>query len=134
MASVWHTFQMAGWTAWLCVLLLILGIPISLVGVALAVARQRAARLFGVLVLCFGMLSPALGAFGMYRGRALVDQVLESGAIDESAKARIREQGYYEAEQALWVGLVCGVLPLLLGTVAIGLSFVLAPGKRAEAE
>ncbi|MCA9643739.1 MAG: hypothetical protein H6718_20250 [Polyangiaceae bacterium] len=132
MAGVWHTFQMAGWTAWFCVLLLILAIPISLVGVTLVIARQRAGRMFAIFVLCFGMLAPGLGAFGMYRGRALVDEVLESDAVEPSAKARIREQGYYEAEQAVWVGLVCGALPLLAGTISLGLSFVIPPGNRPE--
>ena len=44
MASVWHTFVMAGWTAYVCLLLGIIGIPFSLLAITLTIARVRAAR------------------------------------------------------------------------------------------
>lgn len=130
MASVWQTFQMAGWTAYLCLLLAILGVPLSLLAVGLVVARTRAARGLALGVLCFGLLAPAVGAFGMYRGRALVDSVLAD--VEPALRGRIRDQGYYEAEQALYVGLAAGSLPFVLGAVSLGLSFVITPRRAAE--
>lgn len=121
---------MAGWTAYVCLLLGIIGIPFSLLAITLTIARVRAARLVAILVLCLGGLAPAFGAFGMYRGRAIVDDVLLSPAIEPSNKAKIRQQGYYEAQQALNVGLVCGALPLLLGAVSLALTFAIPPRKR----
>ncbi len=132
MASVWHTFQMAGWTAYVCLLLAIIGLPLGLMACVISVARLRAARLVAILVLCFGALAPAVGAVGMLLGRSMVDSALEGEAINPTQRERIREQGYYEAEQALYVGLVCGALPLLLGVVALGTTFIVSARKLDE--
>jgi MFS family permease len=90
------------------------------VGLALAIVS---------LVLALGSLGG--GPLGALYGRATVDAVLDSEAIDPAQKERIRMMGYEEAGSCVTIGLSLGALPFLVGAAALALALV--AGRKQQA-
>jgi hypothetical protein len=60
----------------------------------------------------------------------MVDEVLQSAAIDPSQRDAIRRQGYAEAAQCRYLGLYSSPLPLASGLIVTLLGF--AAAKKRE--
>jgi hypothetical protein len=127
LANVWHVYQSCGGTSWLVTLAAVLAIPFSALTFAFVVARARAAKILAATSLIVSLLPVGIGAVGVATGRAKIDAVLESGAIEPEFRERIRSEGYREADNCFLVGAVAGALPLVLSLLAVGLVFVRPP-------
>jgi len=125
MSNVWYLFQACGAASWLVLLVAILAMPLSIVGVALALGRVRAAKIVAGIAVVVALLPVGIGAVGTVLGRAKVDAVLASAAIDPLLRERIRVEGYKEADGCTVVGLGFGFLPLATSLVALGLALAL---------
>jgi hypothetical protein len=124
-ASVWYTFQACGYMSWLCLLASLVADVLGAVTIVVALMRVRWARPVSWLALAFALLPAGLGVIGMARGRAKVDEVLNSGAIDPSVIERIREEGYSEAGGCVSVGSTLSAAPLLMAVIALVLAHTL---------
>ena len=108
-------------------LVAIFAIPFSMVAFALVLARERAAKILAAVALVVSLLPVGIGAVGVAAGRAKVDAVLESGAIEPLFRERIRVEGYREADGCLLVGAVAGAFPLVASLLALGLVLARPP-------
>jgi hypothetical protein len=105
----------------------ILAIPFSMVAFAFVLARVRAAKILAGVALVASLLPLGIGAVGVAAGRAKVDSVLESGAIEPAFRERIRVEGYREADGCLLVGAFAGAFPVVVSLLAFGLVLARPP-------
>jgi hypothetical protein len=131
MADVWNTFQSCGGPAWLCLLFGILGGALGIGALLVAALGVPWARTAGMVALIVALSPVLVGVLGRLRGRAIVESVLASGAIDPAREELIRQQGYLEADSCVVVGGTCTVLPLVLSVAALGLAFTRTRDDRA---
>jgi hypothetical protein len=126
-----RTFQECGGASYMILVLALLGISVSVLGLALSFRQAKGAALvcgvaLTVAAMCFGggLLASAVD-------RARVDEAIASPDIDASLRERIRAQGYLESRSCTWLGTLAGALPLVLGSV--GLAVALASRRRETA-
>ena len=129
MSGVWYVFQGCGAASWLVMLAAIIAMPLSMFAIALAIGRVRTAKLVAGIALIVALLPLGIGAAGMSFGRAKVDAVLASGAIDPTFRERIRVEGYKEADGCVLVGVGFGALPLIFAVAGVALTFALGPRR-----
>ena len=130
---MWMAVRECGWPAFVAIFVGLVGLAVGVVALVLAAtSKGRGGALAGLAAVVLAVACAGVGALGVWRGRAVVGAVLGSEAIDPEMKERIREQGYKEAGQCLNVGLVDAAAPLLLGIIALGVTF--ARRREGEAE
>ena len=119
-----EAFRECGWPAFAVLLLAALGALLGLVALALAVARQPWARALGALAVCVALSAVGAGVAGSALAERQVDRALAIAGLDASQLARIRAQGYAEAQQCTKIGVASGALPLTLSLVGIGVALL----------
>ncbi|MBW2528442.1 MAG: AgmX/PglI C-terminal domain-containing protein [Deltaproteobacteria bacterium] len=117
MTWLWEHVMMAGWAAWLILLLTIVGWGVAVGTLIAAAVGSKAAREAGWASLVVATLCTGLGLGGMQLGRATVDEVVGSASIAPSQRARIKRQGYLETRSAVLLGLMGCAVPLVAGGV-----------------
>lgn len=105
----------------------VLAIPFSMVAFTLVLARARASKILAAVAFIVSLFPLGIGAVGVAAGRAKIDAVLESGAIEPAFRERIRAEGYREADGCLLVGAVAGAFPLVASLLALGLVLARPP-------
>jgi hypothetical protein len=121
---MWMAVKECGWPAFVAIFFGLIGLAVGVVALVLAVASKgRGGALAGMGAVVLAVVCAGVGAFGVWRGRAVVGAILGSEAIDPEMKERIREEGYKEAAQCMNVGLVDAAAPLVLGLIAVGVTF-----------
>ena len=127
MANVWYVFQACGFASWLCLLAAIVAIPLTMLACGLALVRSRGAKILTGIAFAASLVPAGVGVLGMVAGRAKVDAVLESGAVDPSFRDRIRDEGYKEADGCVLVGAIAGGFPLVVSLLAVALVLARPP-------
>jgi hypothetical protein len=126
MNSILYSFRDCGWTAWLCLLIGLIGLACAGLGVALGAFRKRtAAQILGGMAVALGLTAAGMGVVGRTLAESKVESVLVGSSIDPSQKERIRAEGMREASVCVAVGAGTGALPFLLGVLALGLGLAL---------
>jgi hypothetical protein len=125
MTSVWESFRDCGSPAFLVAFLAGVGILASGAGLGVILgARERRLRIaMAVVVLTIGLAAVGAGVVGKMIGRARTEQAIAmmggSSAIGPTMRAQILEEGYYESEQCVSVGLGGGAIPLISGALLL---------------
>jgi hypothetical protein len=114
-----RAFFECGWAAYALTVVALLGLAVGLTALGLAVFRVRLAAVVAGLGLSLALSAMGTGVLGTFLGERKVEQVLAMPAIDPSAKAAIRAEGYREARQCTELGLGLGAAPALVGAVAL---------------
>jgi hypothetical protein len=114
-----RAFFECGWAAYALTVVALLGLAVALTGLGLAVFRVRLAAVVAGLSLLLALSAMGTGVLGTFLGERKVEQVLALPAIDPSAKAAIRAEGYAEARQCTELGLGLGAAPALVGALAL---------------
>jgi hypothetical protein len=122
-ASVWHVFQECGFSSWLCLLAGLAAGALSVAAIVVALLRLRVATLLAGVALGVALLPSAVGVIGRSLARARVDAVLSDEGIDPDQRARIRVEGYGEADGCLVVGGALTVVPFSLAIIALAAAY-----------
>jgi len=114
-------FRACGAPAYMVLVVALLGVMVGLAAiVGAAIPWRRAGVIGAALALGLGVACLAIGAIGMYRGRALAERAVQAAAaVHPAMKARIVEQGYSDAAQCIDVGTVGAWAPAVLGLLAL---------------
>jgi hypothetical protein len=120
------TFQECGWTAWLCLLIGLVGVGAGLLGFVLLGAKVRVgAWIAGGAAIVLGVTAVGAGLLGQQLGLRATESAVAGESVDASQKARILAVGAEEAAQCVKVGAAAGALPLVMGALAVGIGLAL---------
>lgn len=111
--------------SWFCLLASLVALGAAAVAIVVALVRVRWTKPISWLALVLAFLPAGLGVVGMGLGRAKVDEVLASGAVDSSFSERIRREGYAEASGCVSVGATLSGAPLVMAIIALALAHTL---------
>jgi hypothetical protein len=120
-----------GWPAFVVLLVAAIGSVLALVTLSLAIARLRWALALAGFAACVALSAIALGVVGSAVAERQVDRALAIAGLDASQLARIRAQGYAEAEQCTKIGVASGALPLTLSLIGMLVALLRRPRSAA---
>jgi uncharacterized membrane protein YeiB len=110
----------------------LVAIPLALLALGVAVFRARAAKVLSLVSLVLSLLPFLVGFLGQQRGRARVEQALDTPAIDAATRAAIRAEGNLEADQCIAIGGTLSALPTLLSLAAVLAALLLRRRENGE--
>lgn len=120
LVEMWTMVQECGWPAFLAIFAGVVAFVVGAVALVLGLSTQGKGGLYaGLGTLVLSLACVGVGAFGVWRGHAIVEDAVAGESIDPSMRERIRQEGYRESAQCLNVGLIDAGPSFLLGIVAI---------------
>lgn len=128
MTGLWMAFRECGVMAFVILFSSVLGLVAAVASLAVVVAVKNRRLAIGVslVTLLLGVGALGAGAFGQAWGRSVVEKALAGVSSDEAPV--IRAEGYKEAGQCVSLGEGGGALPIVLGLVLLGCSFLKKEG------
>lgn len=125
---------MCGWPSFLMLFAGFGALVGGVIALVLAAVRQhRAGLALAIVSLVLALATLGGGPLGALYGRAMIDDVLQSAAIEPAQRERIRAAGYEEAGSCVTLGLSFGALPFVIGMAALALALV-AGGKQQTSQ